>query len=114
MILCHLIDDFTLQPAILSKLKQKEFWKDLPRLYRNDYKIALFLHSLEWSIMIHLPIIFLCENCPDCLLFWSVLVNSGIHSWVDDLKANRKKISLVVDQSIHFLQIIITCFVWIS
>ena len=34
--------------------------------------------------------------------------NTIIHAVVDNLKANKLKINLVVDQSIHILQIIIT------
>lgn len=39
------------------------------------------------------------------------LINFIIHAFVDDLKANKKKINLCVDQSIHIIQIIITALV---
>ena len=42
---------------------------------------------------------------------WSPIVfvtNLVIHMVVDDLKANRKKINLIQDQSIHMVQILAT------
>lgn len=55
MLLCHIIDDFVLQPICLSKLKQKDWWeKHIYEnvMYKDDYKMALFIHSMSWSIMI--------------------------------------------------------------
>lgn len=114
MILLHIIDDFVLQPVCLSKLKQKSLWdeynKETGGLYKNDYKMALFIHGLSWSIMIHLPIFFLFlgwgEVVIDIAFCLTVLTYAGLHSWVDDAKANKKKISLVTDQIIHLVQII--------
>ena len=109
MILCHIIDDFVLQPVCLSNLKQKSWWGEHcnGKQYRNDYKMALFIHSLSWSIMIHLPIILL-YICNSLVLSFSILINMIIHYIVDDLKANKYKINLVIDQTIHFIQIILT------
>ena len=109
MILCHIIDDFVLQPVCLSNLKQKSWWDKHcdGKQYKNDYKVALFIHSLSWSIMIHLPIILLYV-CNDWVLSFSILINMIIHYIVDDLKANKYKINLVIDQTIHFIQIILT------
>jgi len=109
MILCHIIDDFVLQPVCLSNLKQKSWWGEHcnGKQYRNDYKMALFIHSLSWSIMIHLPIILL-YICNSWVLSFSILINMIIHYIVDDLKANKYKINLVIDQTIHFIQIILT------
>lgn len=60
MVLLHIIDDFVLQPVCLGKLKQEAYWENdklgKKRLYRNDYKAALFIHGLPWSIMVHLPL----------------------------------------------------------
>ena len=59
MILLHIIDDFVLQPICLSKLKQKSFWETYVKddeKYKFDYKVALVIHALSWSIMIHLPL----------------------------------------------------------
>jgi len=114
MILCHIIDDFVLQPVCLSNLKQKHWWEEhcYGKQYKNDYKMALFIHSLSWSIMIHLPIIFIIMPVG-WLLILSILINTIIHYIVDDLKANKYKINLITDQSIHFIQIILTFIIFI-
>lgn len=111
MILCHIIDDFVLQQACLSKLKTKEFWEqfnDWLGLYENDYLMGLFIHALSWAIMIHLPVMFMAD-ASDVGLFISVVVNMLIHAITDNAKANKHTINLVADQGIHFSQIIITC-----
>lgn len=113
MILCHIIDDFVLQPICLSKLKQKEWWErnigtkeyGMPLMYKNDYKMALFIHALSWSIMVNLPWFLFVSGLTIGL---SILLNCIIHYIVDDLKANKKKINLIEDQLIHFTQISLT------
>lgn len=111
MLLAHIIDDFVLQPICLSKLKQKEIWKkynkETNNLYENDYKVALFIHGLSWSILVHLPIIFYFGLYNSVVVFFSVLFHAIIHSVVDDYKANKKRISLIYDQYAHFGQICI-------
>jgi len=114
MIFCHIIDDFVLQDKF-TYLKQKSWWikacKDdgLPLdKYKNDYKMALFEHSLEWSIAIILPIIFLC-NASGWILLLSVIINTIIHYIVDNAKANQLRLNLIQDQLVHFMQIILTC-----
>lgn len=109
MILLHIIDDFVLQPICLSKLKQKSFWetyvKDNER-YKFDYKVALVIHALSWSIMIHLPLMVIGVSEYGILL--SVILNTFIHAWIDDEKANKLNITLFEDQFIHLIQIGIT------
>lgn len=111
MILFHIIDDFVFQPICLSKLKQKSWWEenikneDELEKYKDDYKAALLIHSLSWSIMIHLPLFLIAS---DFWLWFSVTINMLIHCIVDDLKANDKKLNLVEDQFIHMIQILIT------
>lgn len=119
MILLHIIDDFVLQPTCLSKLKQKNWWINECqkqsisfKKYKYDYLMALFIHSLSWAIMIHLPIM-LVANISDFKLFLSILINTLIHFTIDDLKANRGKLNLIYDQLIHLLQIIIT-FIYLT
>ena len=113
MIFCHIIDDFVLQDKF-TYLKQKSWWikacKDdgLPfDKYKNDYKMALFEHSLEWSIAIILPIVFLC-NVSGWILLLSVIINTIIHYIVDNAKANQLRLNLIQDQLAHFIQIIVT------
>lgn len=108
ILLLHIIDDFCLQSHSLCNLKQKEFWeKNYPdEMYETDYITALIMHGFSWSIMIHLPI-FAFSSKPDYLIGFSILINAIIHSLVDNLKANKKKINLNTDQAIHLFQLIV-------
>lgn len=111
MIFFHIVDDYYLQ-GWLASAKQKSWWEqNAPEpLYKYDYIAALFMHSFSWAFVVMLVptvyvIIFGGTLYP--LLF---LGNLFIHMFVDDLKANKKKINLIQDQSIHLLQIIWTWF----
>lgn len=109
MIFMHIVDDYYLQ-GILANMKQKRWWETrewYKPLYKNDYKMALLIHSMSWSIMILLPsMIMLKLNLY--LLLGTFILNAAIHYYVDDLKANRGKINLVVDQSVHIMQVLVT------
>lgn len=112
MIFCHIADDYYLQ-GWLASAKQKSWWeKNAPeKLYRNDYIMALLMHSFSWSFMTMIPIIayLLIEGIN--LQEWLVIpyfVNMAIHCIVDDLKANKRKINLIQDQCIHLVQILVT------
>ena len=114
MFFAHLVDDYYLQ-GWLASAKQKKWWeKNAPdKLYEHDYIMALFCHALSWSIMTFSPIlIYSLYNQIDLNWFYLALpINFIIHAIVDNLKANKLKINLIVDQSIHFIQIIIT---WVA
>lgn len=121
MIFCHIIDDYKIQAGVLAYMKQKSWWRDkLPgkyasedlddTMYKHDYIIALFMHAFSWSFMIHVPIM-LISNHPIWVIT-SLCINMSIHAIVDDLKANKLKINLVVDQLVHILQIVITFVVF--
>ena len=109
MIFCHIVDDYYLQ-GWLASAKQKSWWeKNAPdEMYKHDYLAALFMHSFSWTFMIMLvPTIYVLLVGG----IWSpitFITNLVIHMIVDDLKANRKKINLVQDQSIHMVQILAT------
>ena len=106
MILLHIIDDFVLQPICLSKLKQKSFWETYVKddeKYKFDYKVALVIHALSWSIMIHLPLMVIGVGEYSILL--SVIVNTIMHAWIDDEKANKLNITLFEDQLMHLIQV---------
>ena len=110
MIFCHIIDDYYLQGWLASG-KQKSWWnKNAPnQLYKNDYLMALFCHGFSWSFMIQLPV--LIYSFYTHLFIWNIIlfiINLIIHAFVDNLKANKLKINLIQDQTIHFIQIIIT------
>lgn len=121
MVFCHIVDDFYSQPVILSNLKQKSWWEENApdKKYNKDYLMALFLHSFSWSFMIHVPIfVYLCVKnlIMNVNVFCAVLiflVNILIHFYVDDLKANKLKINLVVDQLIHLSQVFMTWFLYV-
>lgn len=115
MIFCHVVDDYYLQ-GWLASAKQKSWWEqNAPgELYRYDYIAALFMHSFSWSFMTMLvPTIILiivgAEWNPAILI-----INLLIHMFVDNLKANKKKINLVQDQVIHLVQIAFTWLILIG
>ena len=107
MIFAHIVDDYYLQ-GILASLKQKIWWenqKSYKPMYKYDYIVALIMHAFSWSFMISLPILYLGFTK---LIAVAIILNTIIHGIVDDLKANKGKINLIVDQSIHIIQIVIT------
>ena len=111
MILFHIIDDFVLQPISLSNLKQKKWWEKQEGYsdkYKDDYKVALAIHSISWSIMIHIPLVIMLPSLGQLALLISFIVNAVIHYYIDDLKANKLKINLFEDQMVHFWQICTT------
>lgn len=113
MIFCHIIDDYKLQ-GILASMKQKKWWKEqkeYKELYKYDYIWALITHSFSWSFMIMLPIA-LTKGFEIGTTFLIVfIVNMITHAIVDDLKANKFKINLIIDQVIHLIQIVVTAIV---
>lgn len=119
MLLMHVIADYTLQ-GFLATGKQKEWWsKNYPdKKYRNDWKMCLFMHSIEWAILIVLPwfVYVLCLVGIQAELtgiftvfFLVILVNTLIHAVIDNKKCNEYKNNLVEDQMLHILQIVGTC-----
>jgi hypothetical protein len=115
MVFCHIVDDYYLQGWFVSA-KQKMWWeKNAPEsLYKYDYIVALFMHSFSWTFSIMLMptlyIIIMGSSWYPLLFIGNIL----IHMYVDDLKANKRKISLFQDQIIHLIQIIWTwyCFIF--
>ena len=116
MFFAHIVDDYYLQ-GWLASAKQKKWWEmNAPdKLYKFDYIMALFCHTLSWSIMIFLPILIysLINNIDLNWFYLAIPINLIIHAIVDDLKANKFKINLIMDQSIHFIQIIITWIIFL-
>lgn len=109
MVFCHIIDDYYLQ-GILAKLKQKSWWQEnTPHdLYKHDYIVALIMHAFSWSFMIMLPIFIQSSFQPSWVLIFAFVVNACVHAIVDDLKANKRVINLITDQTCHIAQIIST------
>ena len=117
MLFFHIVDDYYLQ-GILATLKQRDWWRKNTRndLYKYDYIIALAEHAFSWSFMIHIPVFVFCYvtnafmnmHTMACILF----INTIIHAIVDDQKANRHTINLVIDQVIHIMQVVFTWFIY--
>lgn len=112
MIFFHIVDDYTLQ-GIMKSLKQKQWWKDnsSDSLYKYDYIMVLLMHSFSWTFMIMIPISIAAMTYYT--FRWNILayiINMIIHTIVDDLKANKRKINLITDQTIHLIQIFVTWF----
>ena len=115
MIFLHIIDDYKLQ-GILASMKQKQWWKDQKEyndLYKYDFIPALIEHSFSWTFMIMLPIA-ISMNFDINVWIPVYISNIAIHAFTDNLKANALKINLVIDQSIHIIQIIATWLIFIS
>ena len=112
MLLCHVLDDFVFQIPSLSKLKQRRWWEENcpDGKYKKDYLMALGMHALSWSVMIHLPIMVLCV-IPEGITALSVLINLAVHMWIDDAKANKLRLNLIEDQAAHILQVVATWIV---
>ena len=116
MIFLHIVDDYYIQ-GWLASAKQKAWWEqNAPdKLYKHDYIMALFMHGFSWTFMIMLaPIIYTVTMASAVNIVWIVaafVINLCIHMFVDDLKANKKKINLIQDQLIHLAQVVAT---WVA
>lgn len=117
MVFLHIVDDFYLQ-GLLINLKQKSWWKEnaSDKRYRNDYKMALFIHSFSWSFVIMFPVTLyalVTHSEPNLAILISYAINSMVHAITDDYKANKRKINLIQDQCIHLVQILVTWIVFL-
>lgn len=111
MIFLHVLDDYYFQ-GCLANLKQKKYWEALPgytEKYKNDYIVALLMHSFEWTFMIMLPLIVYHNFNVNFTVFISYFIlNVLIHAFVDNEKANKFTINLIQDQTVHIIQIFFT------
>lgn len=117
MIFCHIVDDYYLQ-GWLASAKQRRWWEENnpDDLYKDDYIMALIMHSFSWTYMVMIiPTIycFIHETRDVCIIFLLFGINLTIHAIVDDLKANQIMINLIQDQIIHIIQIICTWIILI-
>jgi hypothetical protein len=115
MIFLHIIDDFVLQAACLSSLKQKSFWQENApdKLYKHDYIWALIMHSFSWAFMIMLPLAYVTGFAIGIDFIIMFVLNVTLHAFVDNCKANWETINLIHDQIIHIMQIVFTFIVLI-
>ena len=110
MIFMHIVDDYYLQ-GILASMKQKAWWnkqESYKGLYKYDYIVALIIHSFSWAFMVMMPIAFVMSFSITIGFAIVFLINAVVHCIVDNLKANKMKINLIADQSIHVVQIVAT------
>lgn len=114
MIFFHIVDDYYLQ-GWLASAKQKKYWQENApdKMYKYDYIWALLMHSFSWAFMIMLPIAFIKGFHIDKAFFMVFVNNLLVHAFTDDLKANKRKINLWIDQLIHLCQIAITALIFL-
>lgn len=109
MIFFHIVDDYYLQ-GWLASAKQKSYWEqNAPdKKYKHDYIWALIMHSISWSFMVMLPIAYVSNFDVDYRFIIMFAINTAIHAFVDNAKANWKLINLWQDQCAHIVQILWT------
>lgn len=113
MLFCHVFDDYFLQ-GCLANMKQKRWWTGNPDpvarqpKYRNDYKMALLMHSVSWSFMIMLPVAIYHNFDVSWAFLGMYILNVLMHAVIDDAKANEGTINLVGDQILHIFYIVET------
>lgn len=118
MLFMHVIADYNMQ-GCLANIKQKSWWIDQCEQlnvgfakYKNDYKMALFMHSFSWSFMIMLPLFITNGFNLSWFGLFGLAFNTVVHYFVDDFKANDYMINLVQDQTYHIIQIVATFVCW--
>ena len=105
----HIMADFNLQ-GLLANFKQKSFWDKVCKDYKTnkyqlDYIICLLIHSFSWTFMVMIPYLFVCPfDVKFRIVFW---VNVFVHAIIDDLKANKFKLTLMQDQILHLVQLLV-------
>jgi hypothetical protein len=116
MIFCHIIADFHIQNNFMAKFKQKREWRiGYGNNYLSDWIPVLAVHAFSWSFFTFLPLLYYVytKDITFYTLSGIILLNAIVHFIVDDQKCNRFNISLIVDQEIHILQIVLTFIVMI-
>lgn len=118
MLLGHMVADYTLQ-GWLANGKCKSWWEkqctpEEMEKYKNDYRCAMLCHAFYWSAITFMPLLLLSRFSAVAQFWYTiiVLVNTPIHYLVDDLKANKRAITLWTDQGLHLFQIAMTLVVW--
>lgn len=120
---CHVIDDYVLQAPCLGNLKQRDWWRKLIGTdfhrsgYSHDYVMALMMHAASWSCSILLPMLWWTVHNGlqiDSSFFWTAFcVNTLVHAFTDNMKANELSINLITDQAVHLAQITLTTAIYV-
>lgn len=118
MFLLHFFADFNLQiGAGLDKFKQWRWWRDQIsaeeeekwNMYKDDYKVALWIHSFQWALVTCLPLLM----CGGLLYMFIAIIHAVIHGTIDDMKANWMRINLIQDQVLHTVQVLVIWATWL-
>lgn len=110
MVFCHIADDYYFQ-GILAQMKQREWWRqNAPdSMYSRDYRMALFEHAFSWAFVMSMPLLLAAAlTGNEDILRWVLVgyvMNTSLHAYVDNEKANKRTINLIQDQDIHLLQV---------
>lgn len=115
MIEMHILADYK-TPDCLQNFKQQKWWKDnFPNKdwWKTEFIVGLGLHAFQWALFIMIPpvsyTLYTDPAKPGINSLPSIFIlNILIHAYVDHLKANKGKLSLIEDQLMHFIQIIVT------
>lgn len=123
MLFLHIIADFCVQNEFMAKFKQKSKWKDacidefktyekadkMLKKYKFDYISVLFVHAFSWAFITYLPLlhyVFYSKILMPETWCVFVLIQTFVHIYIDNKKCNKFEINLIVDQLLHFLQIL--------
>ncbi len=114
MIFLHIVDDYYLQ-GILASMKQKKWWTaNAPdKKYKYDWVVVLIMHSMSWSFSIMFPIVLYNGFQVGSDFMFMFIMNTAIHAFIDDLKANKLEINLIEDQIAHITQIFLTAAIFL-
>jgi hypothetical protein len=111
MFLAHVVNEFIIQPFGLGNLKRVDYWwkwgkyQDRP----SDFLVALILHSISWSSLISLPILFIGEPEPLDLvhlqyMFFFLVVS---HFVIELLEVKAEMLNLWWSQGLYLIQILL-------
>lgn len=115
IIFLHVLADFNMQ-GIMAQMKSKDYWKKYDKKYQFDYVMPLIGHSFQWSFIVNLPItitaIYTGADCLEMFVCMSIIFHTILHAYIDTLKANDNKTTLIQDQFYHMLQLILLWVVY--
>lgn len=111
MVLLHVIEDFHMQ-GIMAQMKQREFWREYPEMYADDWIPVILLHGFEWAMIVSVPCLLASWFDVSAWFIVTMVAMGLVHAYVDHLKANRLRITLVQDQAMHIVQIAVILVVY--
>lgn len=84
-------------------------FQQIPEQY--DYIVALIMHAFMWAVVVDVaPLVWLivAGNKKWWIILLSIILDTIFHAWIDDIKANHHDITLIQDQVMHVIQIVVT------